>query len=106
YCKFLPNKSFHPLAKWDILHPPAPLTLVRMLTPGCLFVGFLYSILRTPFGYSQVYLYLNQVLEVKLCIFRSSHHTHQTLDGVSASDQYTDWLFISDLSAGYYVRAN
>jgi len=46
----------------------------------------------------QVYLDLNQVLGVTLCVFRSKDHTHQTLDGVSPSDKYTRIGFSCQMS--------
>ncbi|KNZ47334.1 uncharacterized protein VP01_64g10 [Puccinia sorghi] len=38
----------------------------------------------------QVYLDLNNVLGVTMCVFRSLDHTHQTLKGSSPSDRYNN----------------
>jgi len=46
----------------------------------------------------QVYLDLKHVLGVTMCVFRSKDHTHQTLDGVSASDRYTRIGFSCQMS--------
>ena len=46
----------------------------------------------------QVYLDLNHVFGVTMCVFRSQDHTHQTLKGVSPSDRYTRLGFSCQMS--------
>ncbi|KNZ47835.1 uncharacterized protein VP01_60g7 [Puccinia sorghi] len=46
----------------------------------------------------QVYLDLNNVLGVTVCVFRSQDHTHQTLKGASPSDRYTRLGFSCQMS--------
>ncbi|KNZ55872.1 uncharacterized protein VP01_1375g1 [Puccinia sorghi] len=46
----------------------------------------------------QVYLDLNNVLGVTMCVFRSQDHTHQTLKGASPSDRYTRLGFSCQMS--------
>ncbi|KNZ47827.1 hypothetical protein VP01_6105g1, partial [Puccinia sorghi] len=46
----------------------------------------------------QVYLDLNNVLGVTICVFRSQDHTHQTLKGASPSDRYTRLGFSFQMS--------
>ncbi|KNZ44233.1 uncharacterized protein VP01_938g1 [Puccinia sorghi] len=37
---------------------------------------------------TKVYVYLNEVLSVKICVFRAQYHTHQTLKRVYHSEKY------------------
>ncbi|KNZ57604.1 hypothetical protein VP01_2115g1, partial [Puccinia sorghi] len=46
----------------------------------------------------QVYLDLNNVLGVTMCVFRSQDHTHQTLKSASPSDRYTRLGFSCQMS--------
>ncbi|KNZ63470.1 uncharacterized protein VP01_113g6 [Puccinia sorghi] len=46
----------------------------------------------------QVYLDLNNVLGVTMCVFRSQAHSHQTLKGASPSDRYTRLGFSCQMS--------
>ncbi|OAV91130.1 hypothetical protein PTTG_04198 [Puccinia triticina 1-1 BBBD Race 1] len=46
----------------------------------------------------QVYIEMNQVVGVTMCVFRSGQDTHQTLDGASPSDKYTRIGFSCQMS--------
>jgi hypothetical protein len=46
----------------------------------------------------QVYIDLNEVVGVTMCVFRSQEELHQTLDGASPSDKYTRIGFSCQMS--------
>ena len=46
----------------------------------------------------QVYIEMNKVVGVTMCVFRSGQDIHQTLDGASPSDKYTRVGFSCQMS--------